>query len=450
VTAPDPERAPGFEAALFTDLYELTMLRAYHAEGLTARAAFSLYVRDLPPERNFLIAAGLEDVLDYLERLAFSAEALEHLRSLPQFDDAFVNWLARLRFTGDVHAIPEGTPVFAGEPLLEVEAPIAEAQLVETYLLNQITFQTLIASKGARVVAVAGGKPVIDFGTRRTHGTDAALKAARALFLAGFEATSNVEAGRLYDIPVMGTMAHSYVQAHDDELDAFREFSRLYPGSVLLVDTYDTEQGVRHAIRVAGERRDSFTLGAVRLDSGDLLAHAVRARELLDEAGLQDISIVASGGLDEHRIAELECAGAPINSYAVGTRVGTSADTPLLESVYKLVAYRGTGRSKRSEGKATLPGRKQVFRRAVMPGGEFEGDVIAAADESLEGEPLLQPVMLGGRRLQRARPLLRAVRSRTAAEIARLPVRLRALEPASPPYPVTLSERLSALGERRA
>ncbi len=436
--------ADGLEPALFTDLYELTMLRAYRAEGMRERAVFSLFVR-AHPRRNFLVAAGLDDVLAYLESLRFGPAALDYLRTLPEFPADFVDSLATFRFTGDVWAVPEGTPVFANEPLLEVEAPIDEAQLVETYLLNQVSLQTMIASKGVRSVLAAGGKPVIDFGTRRTHGIDAALKAARALSIVGVRATSNVEGGRRYGLPVTGTMAHSYIQAHEDERAAFRAFVRAYPDTTLLVDTYDTEEGVRRvvqlarAVRAAGE---DFRVRAVRLDSGDLGVLARSARAILDAGGLADVDIVVSGGLDEDKIAALEAGGAPIASYAVGTTINTSADAPTLDSVYKLVAYGGEGRVKLSESKETLPGRKQVFRR--FDGGEAAGDVIACADETLDGEPLLRPVMRDGRVLPGARPPLDAIREHAAAAVARLPARLRALAPAEPPYPVALSDALQA------
>ena len=440
--APDARAArDAFAPELFTDLYQLTMLQAYAAEGMAERAVFSLYVRTLPPERNFLVAAGLDDALSYLETLRFGPAALAHLRTLPQFSQGFVDALAGFRFSGHARAVREGTPVFAGEPLLEIEAPIGEAQLVETYLLNQITFQTLIASKGARVVLAARGKPVIDFGTRRTHGLDAALKAARALFVVGFTATSNVEAGRRYGIPVTGTMAHSYVQAHATERAAFAAFVRENPGTVLLVDTYDTEQGVRRVVELA-RASDDFRVSAVRLDSGDLDVLSRRTRAILDDAGMRDVGIVASGGLDEFAVAQLEHARAPIDAYAVGTRVGTSADAPTLDSVYKLTAYAGEGSIKLSPGKQTSPGSKQVFRR--IANGVAVADVIARATESVDGEPLLRSVMRDGRRLPDARPTLAEIRAHAAAQLRRLPPVLRSFEPAPMPYAVSISAGLGA------
>lgn len=430
-----------FEPALFTDLYQLTMLQAYEAEGMADRAVFSLFVRTLPPERNYLIAAGLEDALAYLEVLRFGPTARGYLRMMPQFSNEFVDALADFRFSGDVYAVPEGTPVFAGEPLLEIEAPIGEAQLVETYLLNQVTFQTLIASKGARSVLAARGKPVIDFGTRRAHGTDAALKAARALHIVGFNATSNVEAGRRYGLAMTGTMAHSYVQAHASEREAFAAFAAQYRGTVLLVDTYDTEQGVRRAVALATGPDADVELSAVRLDSGDLDALSRRARAILDEAGLPDVGIVASGGLDEHVIAALEHAGAPISAYAVGTRVSTSADAPTLDSVYKLTAYAGVGRVKLSPNKLTMPGRKQVFRRFVD--GVPNLDVIAREGDAIDGEPLLRPVMRDGRRLPDETRSLAAIREYAGDQLRRLPPALQSIERVGP-YAVTVSAGLAA------
>lgn len=439
---------PDGERALFTDLYELTMLQAYHAEGLRETAVFSLFVRRLPPGRNFLLACGLEQVLDYLERLRFEAEDLAWLRSLGGFSDDFLEWLRDFRFTGAVHALPEGTPLFGGEPILEVTAPLPEAQLIETFVMNQVQLQTLLASKAARVVAAAAGRPVIDFGARRMHGLDAAVMAARAFHVAGVAATSNVLAGRRFGLPLAGTMAHSYVQAHDSEPAAFRAFARLYPDSVLLVDSYDTLEGVRRVIALARELGEAFRIRAVRLDSGDLGALARAARALLDAAGLQRVEIFASGGLDETRIAALLAAGAPIDGFGVGTAMGVSEDAPGLDIAYKLCEYAGRGRLKLSPGKPILPGRKQVFRRERD--GEAEGDTIARAGERLPGRPLLRPVMRDGRRLAEGRESLEAMRARARAGIAALPARLRALEPAEPAYPVAVSPALRRHAEEIA
>lgn len=428
------------EATLFTDLYELTMLQSYFHLGMQEEAVFDLFVRHLPENRNFLVAGGLDDSLAYLENLRFSSDSLTYLRSLGTFSDDFLEYLSTLRFTGSVYALPEGTPVFADEPILEVVAPLPEAQLVETFLLNQVSFGTTIASKGARVVAAAGGLPVIDFGARRMHGTDAAIKAARLLYLVGFASTSNVLAGKLYGIPVVGTMAHSYVEAHAAEIDAFRRFAEEYPETVLLVDTYDTEEGVHNVVRLAEQLGDRFHVRAVRLDSGDLTALAFRARELLDAAGLMQVGVVASGGLDEYAIARLLAAGAPITSVAVGTNVGVSADAPKLDSAYKLVAYAGSGRMKLSTGKMTLPGRKQVYRR--FDRRVADGDVVGVPGEQGLGEPLLVEVMRKGVRLPAGRVSLADSRTYARDASAGLPSRLFALEPAEPPYPVAVSSRL--------
>lgn len=428
-------------AALLTDLYELTMLRVYWQEGLDGEAVFSLFVRRLPAARNYLLACGLDDALRYLETLRFPPAGLDFLRRRPEFPAAFVDWLAGFRFTGDVYAVPEGTPVFPHEPILEVVAPIAQAQLAESFVMNQVHHQTVMASKAARVVAAAAGRTVVDFGLRRMHGADAAVKAARAFHVAGVDATSNVFAGWAYGVPIAGTMAHSFVQAHDDELEAFRAFARAYPETTLLVDTYDTLEGVRKVVRLAAELGTEFRVRAVRLDSGDLAALASGARAILDAAGLERVEIFASGGLDEHEIADLVARGAPIDGFGVGTAMGVAADAPALDIAYKLTSYAGTGRLKTSPGKAILPGRKQVFR--LERDGIAAGDVVARHDERHPGRPLLEPVMADGRRLEAGRVSLDQVRERAREETARLPERLRALEPADPPYPVEISAALA-------
>lgn len=424
---------------LFTDLYELTMLQAYFEEGLTQQAVFTLFVRRLPARRNFLLACGLDTLLEQLERLRFTDEDRRYLASLGRFSPGFIARLADVHFTGDVYAVPEGTPVFANEPILEVVAPLPEGQWVETLVMNQIGVQTVLASKAVRVVTAAGGRPVIDFGARRMHGIDAALKAARAFHIAGVAATSNVLAGRDYGVPVSGTMAHSFIQAHDDEAMAFAAFAHRFPGTVLLVDTYDTLRGIAHVIELARRLGDAFTVSAVRLDSGDLAGLAREARRMLDAAGLERVRIVASGGLDEDAIAGLLDADAPIDGFGVGTSMGVSSDAPDLDIAYKLAAYAGTGRVKLSAGKPILPGRKQIFRCAE--GDTDMADIIGRSDELLPGRPLLQPVMRGGRRLHEAAGL-DLLRAHAAAEVARLPARLRALAPADPPWPVTVSAAL--------
>jgi len=430
--------------ALFTDLYELRMLQAYRAEGLTGTAVFTLFVRQLPRNRNVLLACGLEPVLDYLEHVRFTDDDLAYLRSLDGFTEDFVASLRDFRFTGDVHAVPEGTPVFANEPILEIVAPLPEAQLVETFVMNQIHVHTVLASKAMRVVAAARGRKVVDFGARRTHGVEAANAAARAFYIAGIDSTSNVLAGKLYGIPVAGTMAHSYVQVHAGERDAFRAFATMYPGTVLLVDTYDTLDGVRHVIDVVQSARPPLQVSAVRLDSGDLGTLARETRRLLDAAGLSGIGIFASSGLDEYTIAELMDSGAPIDGFGVGTGMSVSKDAPALDIAYKLAEYDGQGLTKLSRHKPILPGRKQVFRREQH--GICVGDVIGRDGEHLEGRPLLGPVMRGGRRLLGAEDLA-TIRRRAAEEIARLPSSVTALAPAEPPYPVTISAALERYHE---
>lgn len=437
-----PAGPGGGDVALLTDLYELTMLQAYWREGMNAEAAFSLHVRKLPPTRNYLLACGLDDALRYLEALRFTRPGLDYLGTLGLFRDDFLGWLERLRFTGDVHAVPEGTPVFAPEPLLEVVASLPEAQLAETVVMNRIHFQTVLATKAARVVQAAGGRPIVDFALRRMPGIDAGVTGARAFYIAGIASTSDVLAGARYGIPVAGTMAHSYIQAHDDELEAFRRFAELYPETTLLVDTYDTERGVELVIRLAAELGDAFRVRAVRLDSGDLGELARRSRRLLDEAGLTAVRIFASGGLDEHEIAALVAAGAPIDAFGVGTRMGVSSDAPALDMAYKLTEYGGRGRTKLSPGKLVYPGRKQIFR--VEEGGRAVRDVLGRAGERLPGRPLLRPVMRRGEALAEGRTDLEAARRLARDELSRLPERVLGLGPAVPPYPVEISERLLA------
>ena len=428
--------------ALLTDQYELTMVQAYWREGMERSATFSLFVRRLPATRNYLLACGLEDALRYMETLSFRTHSLEYLATLGIFSDGFLRWLAEFRFTGDVYAVAEGTPVFAEEPILEVVAPLPEAQLVETFLMNQIHLQTVVASKARRVVEAARGRAVVDFGLRRMHGTDAGIKAARAFHIAGVESTSNVLAGFLYDIPVSGTMAHSYVQAHESDLTAFRAFAELYPETILLVDTYDSLDGVRAVLRLAAELGDDFRIRGIRLDSGDLGSLAYEARRLLDEAGLTGVEIFASGGLDEREIAGLVDRGTPITGFGVGTGMGVSADAPGLDMAYKLTSYAGAGRLKLSPGKRILPGRKQVYR--IERDGRAVRDVIARAEEHHTGRPILRRVMARGRRLPQASPTLEQIRRTASEEIERLPDRIRALEPADPRYPVEISAELEA------
>lgn len=425
-------------AALFTDLYELTMLQAYLEEGLEQTATFSLFVRKLPVERNFLLACGLEPCLSYLEELEFDAAQLSYLEKLGRFSPRLLKWLEKFRFTGDVYAVAEGTPLFAHEPILEVVAPLPQAQLVETFLINQVHLGTVLASKAVRVVLAAAGRQVVDFGARRMHGLDAALKGARAFHIAGVDATSNVQAGAAYGLSVAGTMAHSYVQAHDRELDALRAFARSFPGTTLLVDTYDTLEGVRNVVRLQRELKERFQVGAVRLDSGDLLELSRGSRRILDEAGLSKVRIFASGGLDERKVSALVRSGAPIDGFGVGTAMGVSEDAPSLDLAYKLVSFAGRSRTKLSTGKELWPGRKQIFRQP-------DGDLLALHQEQLPGRPLLQKVMSGGRRTQLGLRTLDEDRAHARMELERLPARLRSLEASTPhevaPTPALVAER---------
>ncbi|MGM0517867.1 MAG: nicotinate phosphoribosyltransferase, partial [Pseudomonadota bacterium] len=427
---------PGSELGLFTDLYELTMMQAYHEAAMQETAVFSLFVRRLPDTRNFLLACGVESVLEQLETLRFSDRDIDYLASLGTFDQPFLDWLADLRFRGDVFAVPEGTPVFPNEPILEVVAPLPQAQLIETLVMNQVHLQTVLASKAARLALAAGRRPVVDFGARRMHGIDAALKGARAYHVAGIAGTSNVLAGREYGVPVLGTMAHSFIQACEDETSAFRQYAQRYPKTVLLVDTYDTLDGVERVIELAREMGEDFSVRAIRLDSGDLGELARQARKRLDEAGMTDMEIIASGGLDEHEIKRLIDSAAPIDAFGVGTSMGVSHDAPDLDIAYKLAEYAGQGRLKLSSGKPILPGRKQIFRRSEE--GVFSGDTIGRHGEDHPGEPLLRQVMAGGRRV--AAPSMDELREQARVSIERLPVAVRDIEPADPPYPVEISE----------
>jgi nicotinate phosphoribosyltransferase len=404
---------PAQASPLLTDLYQLTMLQAYFEQDMTQSAVFELFVRKLPPGREFLVAAGLEQALEYLEALRFAPEELEWIERSGHFKPEFAARLERLRFTGEVHAMPEGTLFFPDEPILRVCAPLPEAQLVETRLLNLVHFQTVIASKAAHVRRAAPGKGLIDFGLRRAHGAEAGLYAARAAWLAGFDGSATALAAPRFGIPVFGTMAHSFVQAHASEAAAFAHFAAAFPdNAVLLVDTYDTLQGARRAAATPGRLR------GVRLDSGDLDDLSRKVRRILDDAGRREAIIFASGNLDEARIAALVAAGAPIDSFGVGTSLTTSADAPYLDAVYKLQEYAGRPRRKRSTGKATWPGRKQVWR-STGPGGRFARDVVTLEGDAQPGAALLAPVMRGGRRL--ARPALAEARARCRGELARLP-----------------------------
>ncbi len=430
-------------SALLTDAYELTMLRGYFESGMEGSAVFELFVRDRPRERNFLLAAGLEELLSFLEGFHFEPDELAWLAQDGHFSTPFIRYLERLRFTGDVDAMPEGTVFFENEPILRVTAPLPQAQFIETRLINLVHFQTLIASKAARSVLAAHGKLLVDFGLRRAHGSEAGLYSARASFLAGFSGTSTVLAAKLFGIPLYGTMGHSFIEAHDDEVEAFKTFARANPENVvLLLDTYDTEMAARKLVHLAPElKREGISIRGVRLDSGDLAAHARQVRNILDEGGLKSIQIFASGSLDEYRVEQLS-AEAPIDGFGVGTRMNTSADFPYLDCAYKLQEYAGKPCRKLSESKETLPGRKQVFRQWDEQ-GRFAFDVLTLEDDLNEGTPLLKPVMRAGKRVG-APPSLNESRSHAAEEMERLPPNFRQLQPARL-EPVQISQALRTL-----
>jgi nicotinate phosphoribosyltransferase len=430
---------------LLTDLYQLTMLHAYYAHGMGETAVFELFVRKLPPQRNFMMAAGLEQALEFLEHLHFSPEELEWVEKCGKFPRGFAAHLAQLRFTGDVHAAPEGTVFFPNEPILRVTAPLPEAQLVESRLINLIHFETLVATKAARSVMVAPGKLLVDFGLRRAHGAEAGLLAARASYIAGYSGTATVTAAQRMNIPVFGTMAHSFVEAHDDEAAAFQRFAEACPQNVvLLIDTYDTELAARKVVELAPRLAlRGIRVRGVRLDSGDLAALSRNVRRILDEGGLAEATIFASGNLDEYRIRDLLAAGAPIDGFGVGTSLVTSSDAPYLDAVYKLQEYAGKPRRKRSSGKATWPGRKQVFRH-YDGADRLEHDVVSVEGDDRPGEPLLVPVMRNGRRLH-APEGLQAIRERAAGQLAKLPEWLRMLESAASPYRVEIASALRKL-----
>jgi len=429
---------------LLTDLYHLNMIQAYLDHGDTDTAVFEFFVRTLPPRRGFLVAAGLEQTLDFLEGLRFSDEEIDWLRSTDRFEDNFLDRLAGFRFTGDVHAVPEGRVVFANEPLIRITAPMPQAQLAETRIINLVHFQTLIASKAARIVLAASGKLLVDFGLRRAHGAEAGLLAARASYLAGFAGTATTLAEHAFGIPTFGTMAHSFIEAYESESAAFASFARARPKNLtLLLDTYDTERAAARVVRLAPKlAAQDIALRAVRLDSGDLLTLSRSVRRILDDGGLKDVTVFASGGLDEDAIAALLRAGAPIDGFGVGTSLTTSSDVPALDCAYKLQEYASVARRKCSTGKATWPGRKQVWRR-YGPDGRMCGDILSLEDDAQDGEPLIEPVMRGGKRLQPSPPLA-DIRDIACRDLMRLPQDLRNLTPGAH-YPVTVADALKRL-----
>ena len=438
---------PAQDLGLFTDFYELTMAQVFFQQEMFAEATFSLFIRRYPPNRGFMVSAGLEDVLDFLQAFHFSQPGLDYLRSTGYFNDDFLQYLKNDLgpFAGSVRAIPEGCLFFVNEPVLEITAPIIQAQLVETFVINQINFQSLLTTKAARCVAAAAGRVLVDFASRRTQGTDAALKMARCGYIAGFQSTSNVLAAQRYGIPASGTMAHSLISSFPSEIEAFRAYAGSFPDrTVLLLDTYDTIQGAWHAAEVGRELEDAgHRLAGVRLDSGDFDSLSRRVRQILDDAGLPYVNIIASGGLDEYQIQDLLRAGAPIDHFGVGTRVGVSDDAPWSDMAYKLVRYDQMPVMKLSTDKTSLPGGKQVFRLKT-PQGRFDRDILACEDEDLPGgEALLQPVMQDGRRLD-SRPQLDDIRTRLGQDLARLDGHYQRLY--NPPrYPVTPSAQLERL-----
>jgi len=433
---------------LFTDLYELTMGACYYAHRVFDTATFSLYLRDVRATRNFFVAAGLEDTLNELADFHFSKEEIQYLNSTGFFQDDFLSYLSELRFSGNIHALPEGTIFFANEPIIEVTAPIIEAQLLETFLLNTIGFQTMIASKSARCIHAADGRALIDFSLRRTQGRDAGLKVARSTFISGFAATSNVLAGKIYGIPVSGTMAHSYVSAFKNEQDAFFAYFDTFPdNSIFLIDTYDTLEGAKNAAVVAKEmKRRGHALVGVRLDSGDMAALSREVRKILDDAGLLDVRIFASSGFDEFKIEKVLSQGAKIDAFGVGTKVGVSADAPFVDVVYKMVRFKGQDKRKLSPGKITLAGAKQVFRKTDHSGRYIE-DILGLREEKIDaGEPLLEMVMENGRPT-RPHPALQTLRKRFEMNFSCLDKKYKSLGTRTT-YPVKLSRRLKDLQER--
>ena len=433
-------------SALLTDLYQLTMLQSYYEEGMEDTAVFEFFVRRLPQHRNFLLFAGLEQVLEYIEDLHFSQEELEWLERSGRFKAGFVQRLEQFRFSGDVQAMPEGTVFFPEEPVLRVTAALPEAQLIESRLINILHYQTLVASKAARCRIVAPDKTLVDFGLRRAHGAEAALLAARANYIAGFDGTATVQAEQDFGIPLFGTMAHAYIQSHQSESQAFENYANSHPDNVvLLIDTYDTRRGAEKVVSLAKSlRKQGITIKAVRLDSGDLPELSASVRRILDDGDCRDVSIFASGDLDEYAVARIVDSGCPIDALGIGTRLNISRDAPSLDCVYKLQEYAGQARRKKSKGKATWPGRKQVYRHRANS-GSFDGDMVTLADDVRGGaDALIEPVMTNGRRIKPPEPLGR-IRERSSNQLASLPKHLRVLDESAKHYPVEMSQELKDL-----
>lgn len=430
---------------LFTDLYELTMAASYYEHNVTSEATFSLFIRDYPLDRSYFVSAGLEDVLRELEIFHFSESDINYLEKTDLFTDDFISYLKQLRFSGHIHAMPEGTIFFANEPVLEVTAPVIEAQLLETFILNTIGFQTIIASKAARCVHAAEGRDLIDFSLRRTQGQDAGIKVARSTYIAGFAATSNVLAGKFYDIPISGTMAHSYISVFNSEIEAFSAFSHTFPdNSVFLIDTYDTVEGAKNAVIVAKNmKKNGNSLKGIRLDSGDMTDLSKKVRKIMDDAGLSDVKIFASSGFDEFKVADVIARGAEIDAFGVGTKVGVSADAPYLDIVYKIVRFNDRDVRKLSPGKITLAGKKQVFRKSGS-NGRYVEDTVGMRDEIIDGsKPLLESVMENGKSLHPFPPLC-AVQERFKENFSSLDEKYKSLY-GNILYPVKFSRRLVEL-----
>ncbi len=407
---------------LCTDLYELTMAQSYLENGKAGRAVFSLFVRKLPPNRNFLVCCGLETLLEGIERFRFTDREINYLKSLQRFSDDFLGYLKDYRFEGNIYAIPEGRIVFQNEPLIQVEAPLPDAQILETLVINVIHFQTTVASKAVRIYLSAGGRSLVDFGFRRAHGLEAGIYAARASYVAGFDGTSNLEAGARWNIPVFGTVAHSYIMIFDREEEAFRAFARSFPhNSVFLLDTYDTLEAAKKTVQLA---RQGVPVVGVRLDSGDIPYLAREVRRILNSGGLRDVKIIVSGGVDEYTIKEWIDEGVPIDAFGVGTKFITSADAPYLDMAYKLVEYDGEPKVKTSPGKATFPFKRQVFRQ--ISGGQMERDAVVRYGDTQEGDPLVEKIIDGGR-LVRDLPSLKELRDTLMQELKGLPPDLRGL-----------------------
>jgi nicotinate phosphoribosyltransferase len=441
---PDQPRSRG----IMTDLYELTMAASYFEQNMFAPATFSLMVRQYPPKRSYLVCAGLDPLLDYLESFHFRPDDLEYLEQTSLFPDKFLQFLETLRFTGEVRAVPEGHLAFCDEPLVEITAPVMQAQLVETFVINSINLSTLVATKASRCYYAAGGRRLVDFSLRRTHGMDAGLMVARSSFIGGFIGTSNVQAGKTYGLPIYGTMAHSYVESFDREIASFRAFAKSFPdNTILLIDTYDTLAGAQKAVKVAREMRQAGqTLRGVRLDSGDMVQLSQQVREIFDESGFPEVQIFASGGFDEFKIQKILTAGAIIDAFGVGTKMGVSADAPYLDMAYKMVMYNSRPVMKLSSGKVSLAGPKQVFRQRDER-GLFKGDLIGLLEEEVaDSEPLLERVMQDGKRLLPPEPLPK-IQERFREEFNLLPETYKDLE-GNPNYPVEITLQLQALQDR--